>query len=1033
VDICFEHLCSYDLVDFFFLIRWCRVSQEWMDALKRALPSLRRVSFPVGVTGEDVLRALGLVAATRQTDPQCPRKLFVDLRGCLISAEHMASIVALVCEISPGAKEINIEGCSDWAVVRAVAECLAETLGISSSRELYQRIKEMGNGERCAFPRLLDRLQEGPGPRLALDREFKPDAEPQSDEDSDGEEDFSSRILARFTDGGETGHVCAKVMAVLLGVSFDDDKFQCSTSQLHDAAARGDTELVSLLLDAGADINEANEQGDTALLLACRAGLLKLATRLKDAGANVSVANNQGDTALLAAVTVGNLELAELLVSWGADVKAQRRDGAGIIALAIHSKRPDSISFALRHGPERIASQSTFDTVALAQAYVSPRNIQRWLLAGASPLALALEIGALLLHPKVDAGRLDDMRALLHRHKELLQDTAKWPVPHVVEQLAAQDLGASVQHDETDDSGEGMCRLIECITPSSATGEYGRLVNAQACRWSIEGDSEVRSVAFSPDMLKLARGEGNHAIVCCAVSGLEFRRLVGHRGWVRTVAFAFDGKVLASGGDDSRIILWDPKKGEHLKTLEGHSGLINDVRFSLDGTMLVSCSGSWREHDNSVRLWDVGTGKELKKLEGHSGYVLCVEWAPDGSQLVSGGEYGEIKLWSPTGECLNTLKGHSNWVVSVAWSINGLLASGSCDKTVKIWNPSAGECLKTLEGHSDCAKTVAFSFDGKVLASGGDDSRIILWDPKKGERLTEFKGHSDYVNCVHFNPTNPRQLVSGSDDKTVRLWDVDSGKELKKLEGHSDLVWTVAFSFDGKVLASGGDDSRIILWDPEKGERLKTLEGHSGAVLCVEWAPDGSLLVSGGGRGDNKIKLWSPTGKCLNTLEGHSDCVKTVAFSFDGKVLAGGGDDRRIILWDPKKGERLTELKGHRNSVKKVEFEQDGATLVSSDGAETIWWDVATGARKDKVAGQFAFAKATNGRYIVTQKDDLIFVYDTRGGVVIADGEEKVPIAFFRAPSPVVSICCAGDKVAVGCQSGAVLLHAAWLTDGGAA
>jgi hypothetical protein len=113
-----------------------------------------------------------------------------------------------------------------------------------------------------------------------------------------------------------------------------------------------------------------------------------------------------------------------------------------------------------------------------------------------------------------------------------------------------------------------------------------------------------------------------------------------------------------------------------------------------------------------------------------------------------------------------------------------------------------------------------------------------------------------------------------------------------------------------------------------------------------------------------------------------------------------------------------------------VQFEQDGATIISSDGAETIQWDVATGARKDKVAGQFALTKATNGRYIVTHKDDLIFVYDTRRGVVNADGEEKVPIAFFRAPSPVVSVSCAGDKVAVGCQSGAVLrLHAAWLTD----
>ena len=43
---------------------------------------------------------------------------------------------------------------------------------------------------------------------------------------------------------------------------------------------------------------------------------------------------------------------------------------------------------------------------------------------------------------------------------------------------------------------------------------------------------------------------------------------------------------------------------------------------------------------------------------------------------------------------------------------------------------------------------------------------------------------SGVVACVHFNPTNPRQLVSGSYDKTIRLWDVDSGKELMKLEGH---------------------------------------------------------------------------------------------------------------------------------------------------------------------------------------------------------------------------------------------------------
>jgi len=93
------------------LMRWRGVSREWREKIHKSLPLLRRVSFPVGVTGGDVLRALDLVAGGNIN--------IVDLRGCsVIRAEHMAWIVALVREKSPGATEINIEGCSDWAVVR---------------------------------------------------------------------------------------------------------------------------------------------------------------------------------------------------------------------------------------------------------------------------------------------------------------------------------------------------------------------------------------------------------------------------------------------------------------------------------------------------------------------------------------------------------------------------------------------------------------------------------------------------------------------------------------------------------------------------------------------------------------------------------------------------------------------------------------------------------------------------------------------------------------------------------------------------
>ena len=47
-------------------------------------------------------------------------------------------------------------------------------------------------------------------------------------------------------------------------------------------------------------------------------------------------------------------------------------------------------------------------------------------------------------------------------------------------------------------------------------------------------------------------------------------------------------------------------------------------------------------------------------------------------------------------------------------------------------------------------------------------------------------------------------------------------------------------------------------------------------------------------------------------FESGSGSVCAVAWSIDGKVLASGGADKRIILWDAKKGERMMELKGHK-------------------------------------------------------------------------------------------------------------------------
>src|SRR5262245_66165875 len=52
------------------------------------------------------------------------------------------------------------------------------------------------------------------------------------------------------------------------------------------------------------------------------------------------------------------------------------------------------------------------------------------------------------------------------------------------------------------------------------------------------------------------------------------------------LAFSPDGKLIASGGADNRIRLWDPNTGKEVRILEGHQGYVNCVAFSADGKWL---------------------------------------------------------------------------------------------------------------------------------------------------------------------------------------------------------------------------------------------------------------------------------------------------------------------------------------------------------------------------------------------------------------------------------------------------------------
>lgn len=277
-------------------------------------------------------------------------------------------------------------------------------------------------------------------------------------------------------------------------------------------------------------------------------------------------------------------------------------------------------------------------------------------------------------------------------------------------------------------------------------------------------------------------------------------------------------------------------------TLKGHTMMVSSVAFSPDGRTLASGGD-----DRKIMLWDIQTGGLQKLIESyHSIAVLSVAISPDGTMLASGGADEAVKLWDPrTGKLNGTLKGHRGMVNTVVFSPLGrTLGSGSSDGTIKLWDPQIGSLIRTLKAGED-VDTFVFSPDGKMLASGGGrygKKGVVLWDTQTGRRIRTFDVETKAVSFVTFSPDGKTLAVD--DNGGITLWDPLTGKLIRTLKTTKSIISAV-FSPDGKLLVTGSWDKKILLWDPQTGQLKRTIQKHSDPVLAVAFSPNGEMLASG--------------------------------------------------------------------------------------------------------------------------------------------------------------------------------------------
>lgn len=226
---------------------------------------------------------------------------------------------------------------------------------------------------------------------------------------------------------------------------------------------------------------------------------------------------------------------------------------------------------------------------------------------------------------------------------------------------------------------------------------------------------------------------------------------------------------------------------------------------------------------------------EWRVLKAHKGPVVAVSLK--GSNLLTGGWDGICKRWEIHKQSLVEVERwnlHNGAVMDIIPFDSGF-ATCSVDGSICCVDKDKG--IMVLRGHS--GEVNALKRAENVLVSCSDDSTVKLWNYNTPDAICTLEAHKKEVYTID---TNSKYVVSGSFDSNVCLWDIERQSLLSILEGHKKPIYSVAFSFDGSLIASAGLDYVVNIWDTRSYEIAKEFNVGSG-VYQVQFSPSGSMLA----------------------------------------------------------------------------------------------------------------------------------------------------------------------------------------------
>ncbi|KAK1655253.1 WD repeat domain-containing protein [Colletotrichum phormii] len=469
----------------------------------------------------------------------------------------------------------------------------------------------------------------------------------------------------------------------------------------------------------------------------------------------------------------------------------------------------------------------------------------------------------------------------------------------------------------------------------------------------IEGDGEtISTLTLTPS--------GSHLIICSRSLAMKIyalkttedgtieakltRSLKPHGTPVVVLAVDRTSTLLATGGTDGAIKVWDIAGGYVTHTFRGPSVLVSALHF-------FEVAARSNEGDASKK------GKKAKQAEEEETTTTTTNW-----RLVSGSQDGKVRVWDlHKRAAVASLDSHVSNVQGIDYSPEQqAIVTASRDKTIIWWDARSWKIRKVVPC-LELVEAVGFVDGGRLTYSAGAKGCLRIWDTDTGRELTKDqpdKAEAEGVVSAVSHPELPF-ILCVQVDHTLALYKVPEKdavegsvmEPFRRISGTHDSIIDLNYLLPDRsllALATNAEDIRIVsVKDSSEdetyfGQDIALLKGHDDIIVSLDVDWSGHWIATGAK--DNTARLWrvDPANNsytCYATFTGHTESVGAVALpkqppqeasaqfkdplSHPPPFLFTGSQDQTVKKWEIPREPQQTRKGGSRAVFTRKSHDKD--------------------------------------------------------------------------------------------------------------